>query len=106
MHRTVSFGDALRERYAFGRIFGHTRIAHVSKGRRWAYVAFAVALPVLLLGRMTLKAFSSPKLLSKYLRAFGAVVALVLCWSWGEWMGYVTGRPPRRLVLAAEKPGQ
>jgi hypothetical protein len=104
MHRTVSFGEALRERYAFGRFFGHTRMTRASRGRRWAYAAFAATLPMLLLGRMTMKAVSSPKLFSKYLRAFGPVVALVLCWSWGEWLGYVTGRPPRRLALAVEQP--
>ena len=102
MRRSVSFGQALRERYAFGRIFGHTRIAQVSRTRRWAYAAFAAALPVLLLGRMTLKACSSRKLFLNYLRSFGPLVAFVFYWSWGEWLGYVTGRPPQRLVLAME----
>jgi len=103
MQRSVSFGEALRERYAFGRIFGHTRIAHVSPGRRWLYAAAAPALPVLLLGRMTLKAASSVRLFGNFMRAIVPVIALVLCWSWGELLGYVTGRPPRRLILAVEQ---
>ena len=104
MRRSVSFSEALRERYAFGRIFGHTRIAHVSTSRRWAYAGVAAALPVLLLGRMTLKAMRSAGLFASFVRGFLPVVALVLCWSWGELLGYITGRPPRRLVLAVEQP--
>ena len=103
MRRSVSFAEGLRERYAFGRIFGHTRIAHVSTSRRWLYAAVAAALPVLLLGRMTAKAMKSSRLFGSFLRAFVPVLALVLCWSWGELLGYVTGRPPRRLILAVEQ---
>lgn len=103
MRRSVSFGDALRERYAFGRIFGHTRVAHVPTARRCLYASLAPALPLLVLGRMTLKALSSPALASRFLRACVPVASMVMCWCWGEWIGYVTGRPPRRLILAAEQ---
>jgi hypothetical protein len=105
MRRSVSFGEGLRERYAFGRIFGHTRVAHISTSRRWLYAALAAALPLLLLGRMTAKAMRSSHLFVNYVRAFVPVLALVLCWSWGELLGYVTGRPPRRLTLAVEQSG-
>jgi len=107
MRRSVSFAEGLRERYAFGRIFGHTRVARVSTSRRWMYAALAAALPLLLLGRMTAKAMMSSRLFVSFVRAFVPVLALVLCWSWGELLGYVTKRPPRRLVLAVEQsPGR
>ena len=104
MRRSVSLYDALAERYAFGRIFGHTRIAHVSTARRCLYALIAPALPMLLLGRMTRKATKSPRLAGNFARGFFPLAAMVLCWSWGEWLGYVTGRPPRRLALAPEQP--
>jgi hypothetical protein len=103
MRRHVSFVDALKERYAFGRIFGHTRIAHVSVGRRCLFVLTAPALPILLLARMTTKALKSPSLTRNFLRALLPLTAMVLCWSWGEWLGYLTGQPPRRLELAQER---
>jgi hypothetical protein len=103
MRRAVSLGEALRERYAFGRIFGHTRAAHMPPGRRALYSVLALALPVLLLGRMTAKALRSPALLRRFAGAFVPLVGLVLCWSCGEWLGYVTGRPPNALVLAPER---
>jgi hypothetical protein len=104
MHRNVSFVGAVRERYAFGRIFGHTRGARLGPGRRALYGLLAPALPLLLLGRMTAKAMRSPALARSYFRAFPPLVALVVAWSFGEWLGYVSGRPPKSLVLAAELP--
>jgi hypothetical protein len=103
MRRTVSLGAALRERYAFGRIFGQTRSQRMTARRRALYGVVAPALPLLLLGRMTAKGLRSEKLARNFLRGFFPLVGLVLCWSFGEWLGYVTGRPPGSLVLAAER---
>lgn len=103
MRRSVAWGPALYERYAFGRIFGQTRTARLPASRRLLYAAAAPALPALLLWRMTSKAMRSPALLRAYLRALVPVVALVLSWSWGELLGYVTGRPPRALVVSPER---
>jgi hypothetical protein len=103
MRRTVSCGDAIRERYAFGRIFGHTRGGRLSAGRRLLYAVLAPSLPLLLLGRMTGKAVRSPVLARHFLRGLAPLVVMVLAWSFGEWLGYVTGKPPRALVLAAER---
>jgi len=102
MQRTVSLPDALHERYAFGRLFGSTRIQHLSVPHRWLYAALAPALPALFLARMTAKALGSRRLSHAFLHALAPVVAMVLCWSWGEWLGYLTGRPPRSLVVAPE----
>jgi hypothetical protein len=95
MRRSVLVRDALAERYAFG--------PHLTVSRRCLYALLAPALPVLLLGRMASKARKSPRLAGNFLRGFAPLVAMVLCWSWGEWLGYVTGRPPRTLRLAPER---
>ena len=56
MQRNVRFANAVYERYAFGRLFGCTRLEFTGTARRLYYVLFAPALPVLLLGRMAGKA--------------------------------------------------
>jgi hypothetical protein len=107
MQRSVAFLPALRERYAFGRIFGHKRLQAASRPRRWLHVAVGPALPALLLARLTSKALRSRCLLRRFTLAAGPLVAMVLSWSWGEWIGYVSGRPPRTLILAADvKPAE
>ncbi len=104
MHRHVGLRDALYERYAFGRLFGCTRLDFASRPRRWLYTALAPALPLLLLGRMAGKALAAPGLRGRFLRALPALVGLVLAWSWGEWVGYLTRRRPARLTVAPEIP--
>jgi len=102
MARHVALGDALYERYAFGRLFGCTRLAYCSGAKRVYYAVFAPALPVLLLARMAGKAFSSSRLALSFLRALVPLTLMVLCWSWGEWLGYLTRRHPRSLIVAPE----
>lgn len=102
MRRTVRFADAIYERYAFGRLFGCTRLSFSGPGRRLYYSILAPALPFLLLGRMTRKALKRPAIASVFVRAIPALVAMVLAWSWGEWLGYLTNRRSRSLVVAPE----
>lgn len=101
MHRHVTFREAVRERYAFGRLFGCTRLNFCGLGRRIYYALFAPALPLLLMGRMTRKGWS-PRLRPDFLRAFPVLCVLALAWSFGEWLGYVTRREPASLVAAQE----
>lgn len=102
MRRRVRFGDALHERYAFGRLFGCTRLAFEPSWRRVYYAVLAPALPLLLLGRMTRKALVRRGWLRPYLEALPALTMMVLAWSWGEWLGYLTRKRPRYLVVAPE----
>ncbi len=102
MRRNVTFADAIYERYAFGRLFGCTRIGFCSPGRRLYYAVFAPLLPVILMGRMASKALRSPRLARSFLRALFPLTTMVLWWSWGEWLGYVTGKHPGSLVVAPE----
>jgi hypothetical protein len=102
MGRHVKLSDAVYERYAFGRLFSCTRIGFVGAGRRLYYTVFSPALPVLILGRMAAKALRSRKLAAAFLRAIVPLKLMVFAWSWGEWLGYVTGKHPRSLVVAPE----
>ena len=104
VYRHPRLRDALYERYAFGRLFGSTRLGFVSRTRGLAYTVLAPVLPVLLLGRMARKALASPSLRGSFLRAFGHLKLLVIAWSWGEWLGYLTRRRPRDLTVAPSRP--
>ncbi|MCE9594278.1 MAG: glycosyltransferase [Planctomycetes bacterium] len=101
MGRHVEFGHAVYERYAFGRLFGCTRLLFVP-GKRLFYCLFAPALPLMLLGRMAQKAFRSPRLTRDFLRSLFPLTTMVLWWSWGEWLGYVTKKHPKSLIVAPE----
>jgi hypothetical protein len=102
MARHVTLGDALYERYAFGRLFGCTRLAFCTSAKRWFYCFTAPALPILLLTRMAKKGLGSRELAPHFVRALFPLTLLVLCWSWGEWLGYLTRKNPRSLIVAPE----
>ena len=102
MRRNVRFSDAVYERYAFGRLFGCTRLEFAGGGHRLYYVVLSPLLPVLLLGRMAGKAARSATGIRNFVRSAPFLVAMVAAWSWGEWLGYATRRRPRSLVVAPE----
>ncbi|HVF40236.1 MAG TPA: hypothetical protein VM939_10075, partial [Gemmatimonadaceae bacterium] len=102
VRRTVSFKDAVYERYAFGRLFAATRVAYAGAGRRVYYMIFSPALPILLMGRMTAKALKSKDSLPMFIRALPSLLSMVFAWTWGEWLGYLTRRRPRRITTAPE----
>jgi hypothetical protein len=102
VRRNVRFGDAVYERYAFGRLFGSARVANVGSGRRAYFSVLAPALPILLMGRMTAKAVSSPSARGPFVKALPSLLTMVGAWSWGEWLGYLTKRRPARVTTAPE----
>jgi len=102
VRRTVTVRDAIYERYAFGRLFASSRLGHVGTGRRLYFLLFSPALPVLLMGRMTAKALGSASTFKSFVKALPALLAMVLAWTWGEWLGYVTRRRPARITTAPE----
>lgn len=102
VRRSVSFSDAVYERYAFGRLFAATRVASASPARRLYYLLFSPALPILLMGRMTARALGSRSALPLFIRALPSLLSMVFAWTWGEWLGYVTRRYPQRITTAPE----
>jgi hypothetical protein len=102
VRRRVRFRDAVYERYAFGRLFGATRVRTLSLPRRLLHILLAPALPALLLGRLSAKALAGAETATRFIAALPALVVLVLAWSWGEGLGYLTGRRPARITTAPE----
>lgn len=101
MGRHVRLVDALYERYAFGRLFGCTRLEFRPEKRPF-YSLAAVVLPLLLAGRMARKACESRTLARSFVRSFAPLALMVLAWSLGEWLGYLTKRRPASMVVAPE----
>lgn len=102
IRRHVRLADAMYERYAFGRLFGCARLDSARSGRRIYYIALASALPLLVLSRLTKKAFMRPSILPIFVRSLPALILMVVAWSWGEWLGYLTHRRPDSMVVAPE----
>lgn len=100
--RNVAPRDAVYERYAFGRLFGAARIADAPGTRRLFYVLTSPLLPALLMSRMMAKARSDSALMKKFVAALPELLTMVFAWSWGEALGYITGRRPRIVTTAAE----
>lgn len=101
--RNVTFGDAVYERYAFGRLFGASRIAESPIKRRLFYVMASPALPFVLMSRMLAKARSDSALMKRFISALPELLTMVFAWSWGEALGYITKRRPRKVTTAPEK---
>ena len=103
MDRRVTLRAALYERYAFGRLFGCTRLEFATLPMRALYTLLAPLLPLLLMARMAARALPAARLRAPLLRALPVLGGLVVSWSLGEWLGYLTRRRPARLTVAPER---
>ena len=100
MLRNVRFGGAMAECYGQGRLFASKRAELASPARRLIYLALAPLLPPLLLLRRAQKGLSDRAISRRFWPALPALTAMVLGWSFGEAIGYLTKRPPKKLKLA------
>jgi hypothetical protein len=93
---------ALKERFVWGRSYAATRAALAGTSRRVFWAVLSPLLPGLILARMTLLAWKKRRTLAAFLKALPLTAALTLSWSWGEFVGYVTGRANASGAQAAE----
>jgi hypothetical protein len=96
--RSLRIGDALRDRYAFGRLFGSGRVSSISPLQRLIHIGSAILLPLLLVGRIAAHIFRKRCCMIEFVRALPALVLLNTIWAWGELVGYLTGRPEDSLT--------
>jgi hypothetical protein len=90
--RTLRMGNALRERYVWGRSFAGTRVQEVSTPKRVFYTLFSFLLPLLLTSRILRQGFHKKRHLRELLSALPMVFLLETIWALGEFVGYLTGR--------------
>jgi hypothetical protein len=98
----LDFKGAMKERFVWGRSYAATRAGLAGNSKRIFWAVFAPALPVLMLARMTLMAWRKRRTMGPFIRAFPFTAALIVSWSWGEFVGYSTGRANVLGAQAAE----
>ncbi len=96
-HRVdLTLGDALRERFIWGRSYAQTRCTELSRPRRLVLAALSPILPMVLLLRMAGTARERRRHWGKFVRAAPLIALLTLVWSVGEFVGYLGVRGGRR----------
>lgn len=88
----LRFFAALWERFVWGRSFAGTRVNDISTLQRVVLVFSSFLLPLVLTGRIVLRALSKKKHLNKLLLALPMIFILESFWAAGEFVGYVTGK--------------
>ena len=95
--RDLSIEHALWDRYAFGRLFGSTRVANTPLGKRLTYALMAPALPLLLTTRQVRLIVRKRRRGWQFLAALPAIVLLASTWAYGGCVGYITRKADPRL---------
>lgn len=90
--REIILGPAIRERYDFGRLYGGLRVAQLSGPKRLLFIVAAPLLPMLMVGRVLWGVVRKRRYLGVCLAAIPYLTLFAGVWSWGELVGYVTGR--------------
>lgn len=94
-HRpAITWLQAYRERFEWGRVFAETRVSDVSFGRRLFYAVGAPALPVVLLLRVWKQMRRQCLASRRIIQTLPVAGVLLTGWTLGELIGYVAG-PPR-----------
>jgi len=102
-HRlNLKLGPAMKERFVWGRSYAATRAGLSSAGRRLFYAIFSPLLPVLMLARMTLMAWQKRRTFGAFIKGVPLTALLIVSWSCGELIGYLTGRANAAGAQAAE----
>jgi hypothetical protein len=91
--RGLNFPFALRERFIWGHSYAATRSALMGNTKRLVYSVLSLGLPIVLLLRMARTAWGRRVHFTKFVGALPIIVALLVSWSFGESLGYMTQRP-------------
>lgn len=89
----LRWGEVLQERIVWGRSYGGTRVKGIPLSKRLVYAALCPALPLLLTSRVMRIAWRRGNFWSGCLPALPIVFLLFIMWSYGEMVGYFSGRP-------------
>lgn len=95
--RDLTIEHALWDRYAFGRLFGSTRVAHAPASKRLLYALLSPALPPLLVMRLVRHMLRKRRRGWQFLAALPLIVLLAGAWAYGECVGYITRKADPRL---------
>jgi hypothetical protein len=85
------FGYYLYQRYLFSRAFAGVRARSQSTARRLAYLVGAPLVPVMLLGRITLRVLRKRRKVGQFFLTLPLTVPALVVMVAGEWVGYLLG---------------
>lgn len=83
----------IAERFSWGRLFAYTRARELTLAKRLASTATSPLLPVVLYARLARLQLDRRATRSTFLRVSPIVLLLLVSWSFGEAVGYLTGEP-------------
>jgi hypothetical protein len=101
--RGLRLGAALQERFVWGRSFAATRAKLAGAPQRTFWAVFSPVLPVLMMARMSAMAVNKRRTIGPFLKALPLTTMLVVSWSCGELIGYVTGCANAAGAVASDK---
>jgi len=87
----LKFGEALAERYVWGRSFAAGRCRWIGRGERILRAVLAPLLPGVLTARMAAAVLRKGRLRRQFAAALPLILLLEVSWSLGELAGYVSG---------------
>jgi GT2 family glycosyltransferase len=88
----LRWGEALRERFVWGRSFAGTRAQSLG-AQRWLFAVLSPALPLLRTSRFGRTAFARGRNGGRFVACLPAILVLECVWAVGELAGYVTASP-------------
>jgi hypothetical protein len=89
----LRLGPAMVERYVWGRSFAATRVEGAPAARRAVLAVLCPLLPFVLLFRQLGNVLRTKRNRAAFLKALPVTFLLDVVWSYGEFVGYVTGHP-------------
>ncbi len=101
---SLALRPLVRERFAWGRLFGMLRAGEVSRLVLVASVLMAPAIPIVRLTRIIAKLAADRHHCLRFLGAFPYLVALTLAWSCGELVGILTDQEARQRAGVVVRP--
>ncbi len=80
-----------RQRVQHGRIFGATRIRGAAPLWHLAYLTFTPLIPMVLLAKIVRRVLTKGRNRVEFFVSFPLVALFAFAWSWGEFLGYLSG---------------
>jgi hypothetical protein len=93
MRGSLRLQDLLRERLGWGRLFAYTRAREMTWARRMMFALLVPFLPTILLLRIARGQLAKHRALGPLARAWPIALLLLIGWSLGESVGYLTAKP-------------
>lgn len=104
--RTLNLKAAVRDRYAFGRLFSSTRATNFSLSQRLIYSVLSLSIPAVLLSRIARQVLNKRWCAWEFARSLPHLILVSTVWATGEFLGYATGRAEKSLTPSSAGPIQ